>query len=381
VVTRHPALRGSDVQKVRAVFKPQLEHLYDVIVFPSKGIFPLAERMQNGDYDGDTYWACWEPAIVQHFKNLPSPPNLPSPETFGIQVNKETIDETFTSENPNSMKDFLCQGINFRYEKDFLGECTNLHTMLAYKVKSINSADVLQVADLHDLLVDRNKSGYTFSEDAWKKFAFAKRRHELEKPAYKQAVEARSRSEIAALRAKDTLDRLFLHIIIPGIDLTIKEVQGVLSESLQKDEVLCRPFMQAKKLAETNLSQFEALKLVGEEIKEIYNIWSRCNNPTFPHDVEKDFVKWRHCLEQCYKKFRALQPKTDVWKHFHDEQRLESSLPTRWDYLKASIAYDKFWYSSFSFRISGKELGLLKSWDTAGSRAITATMHAKMKPK
>ena len=86
VVCRQPALRGSDMQKVPGIFKPELSHLLDVIIFPSRGIFPLAERMQNGDYDGHVFWVTSDPAIVDGFKNTPSPPSLPSPESFGIQV-------------------------------------------------------------------------------------------------------------------------------------------------------------------------------------------------------------------------------------------------------------------------------------------------------
>ena len=54
---------------------------------PSKGIFPLAERMQN-DYDGDRFWATWDPSSVDSYENTPSPPSLPSPESFGIEVDE-----------------------------------------------------------------------------------------------------------------------------------------------------------------------------------------------------------------------------------------------------------------------------------------------------
>ncbi len=85
VIGRQPALRGSDMQKVRANFRPELRCLVDVIVFPSRGIFPLAERMQNGDYDGDTFWIIWDPAFVDNFLNAPSPPGLPDPASLGLR--------------------------------------------------------------------------------------------------------------------------------------------------------------------------------------------------------------------------------------------------------------------------------------------------------
>jgi len=39
--------------KVKVVFHPKLKHLVDVVVFPTRGTFPLAGKLQGGDYDGD----------------------------------------------------------------------------------------------------------------------------------------------------------------------------------------------------------------------------------------------------------------------------------------------------------------------------------------
>lgn len=36
------------------MYKSELGHLSDVVIFPSKGSYPLAAKLQGGDYDGDT---------------------------------------------------------------------------------------------------------------------------------------------------------------------------------------------------------------------------------------------------------------------------------------------------------------------------------------
>lgn len=74
LVARSPAHLPSDIQKVKAVFKPQLRHLRDVIIFSSKGDMPLAAKLSGGDYDGDKAWICWDPDIVNNFQNHPLPP-------------------------------------------------------------------------------------------------------------------------------------------------------------------------------------------------------------------------------------------------------------------------------------------------------------------
>lgn len=75
LVARSPAHFVSDVQRVKAVFKPELHALKDVIVFSAKGDIPLADKLSGGDYDGDKAWVCWEPAIVSNFVNANVPPS------------------------------------------------------------------------------------------------------------------------------------------------------------------------------------------------------------------------------------------------------------------------------------------------------------------
>lgn len=53
LVARSPAHFISDIQRVRAVFKPELADLTDVVVFPRKGNVLLADKLSGGDYDGD----------------------------------------------------------------------------------------------------------------------------------------------------------------------------------------------------------------------------------------------------------------------------------------------------------------------------------------
>lgn len=91
LVARSPAHLPSDIQKVKAVFKPALRHLRDVIIFPSKGPFPLAGMLSGGDYDGDKAWICWDPDIVKNFVSHPLPPQ-PDLSPY-IKKDKTTLDD------------------------------------------------------------------------------------------------------------------------------------------------------------------------------------------------------------------------------------------------------------------------------------------------
>ncbi|KAI5308411.1 hypothetical protein KEM55_005787, partial [Ascosphaera atra] len=71
LVARLPAHLPTDIQKRRACYKRELAHLKDVVVFPTRGNIPLASELSGGDYDGDTVWACWDPDMVDEYKNTP----------------------------------------------------------------------------------------------------------------------------------------------------------------------------------------------------------------------------------------------------------------------------------------------------------------------
>ncbi|KAJ7922944.1 RNA dependent RNA polymerase-domain-containing protein [Mycena leptocephala] len=55
LITRSPQIHPGDVQFVRAVRRPQLEHLKNVIVFACKGSRSLPSQLGGGDLDGDIY--------------------------------------------------------------------------------------------------------------------------------------------------------------------------------------------------------------------------------------------------------------------------------------------------------------------------------------
>ncbi|KAJ1025352.1 hypothetical protein NDA13_004165 [Ustilago tritici] len=69
LVTRPPCLLPTDIRKVHAVVRPELNTYEDVVVFSIKGQGPLASLLSGGDHDGDTIRVFWEPKLVEPFQN------------------------------------------------------------------------------------------------------------------------------------------------------------------------------------------------------------------------------------------------------------------------------------------------------------------------
>ncbi|KAI0102379.1 RdRP-domain-containing protein [Nemania sp. FL0031] len=64
LVTRNPCLHPGDLQKFKVVYRPELSHLVDCIVFPIRGKRPSADMMSGGDLDGDTFFVCWDEDLM-----------------------------------------------------------------------------------------------------------------------------------------------------------------------------------------------------------------------------------------------------------------------------------------------------------------------------
>ena len=77
---RQPALHCSDIQVVEGVNRETYSHLYNTVVFSSRGTVPLFKKLAGGDLDGDTFLIIWERFLVQRFKGMnqyKKPLNLP----------------------------------------------------------------------------------------------------------------------------------------------------------------------------------------------------------------------------------------------------------------------------------------------------------------
>ncbi|KAI7496900.1 hypothetical protein KC367_g6333 [Hortaea werneckii] len=188
LVARNPSLRNSDIQKARVVFRPELAQYHDVVVFSAQGPRPLASKLSGGDYDGDTFWVCWEPTLVEPFKNAPAPWSTRPAEFFGLTKDKVTLDEFLGLSKDGRTIDgvkidrsniklldkparaWIRRSTADRMQEQYLGVVTLLHGKLTYRDSNVSSEQADMLVDLHDLLVDADKQGLRYTEQAYSHF-------------------------------------------------------------------------------------------------------------------------------------------------------------------------------------------------------------------
>jgi RNA-dependent RNA polymerase len=64
VLGRNPSLHPGDIRVVRAVNKPVLHHLRDVVVFPQVGERDIPSMCSGGDLDGDDFFVIWDEDLI-----------------------------------------------------------------------------------------------------------------------------------------------------------------------------------------------------------------------------------------------------------------------------------------------------------------------------
>lgn len=144
VVFRNPCFHPGDVRVVNAVDRPELHHLTDVIVFPSKGFRDIPSMCSGGDLDGDDYTVYWDPKLLPTIKNF-------SPMDY-------------TAAKPNIVEDVRIRHIIKFFVNyiscDNLGQIANAHLATAdQSSQGARDGKCLLLAQLHSEAVDFPKSG------------------------------------------------------------------------------------------------------------------------------------------------------------------------------------------------------------------------------
>lgn len=397
LIARHPALRRSDIQKARAVFKPELSHLTDVIIFSAKGRFPLAAKLQGGDYDGDTFWICWEQDLVRSFKNAPAPFRSPKPENYGIEVERSKLAELTTG--PDTIDSFLKRSLAFRSNASMLGRATNDHESLSYAKNTLDSPGTNALADLHDLLVDSAKNGYVFDESAYRKYCH-KNPH-IGKitalPAFRQYIKELAGSRDVNPRKfrpnkQHIVDYLLFDIVLPHVEETLVQLKAAFGGSGTSDSDLPALYLEEKNAAaQVGTAADEvgscstALKALKDDLAKIrqgFNEQYGKNKRSGTTGSEG----YSQNIEQCYQRYIVVEP----FNPSDDPTIIRWTKPivpgafTYWSLIKASALYHLYDRKlDFVFGLAGKELAYLKACACGkdGVRFLVPRMWANMKPR
>ena len=358
LVARSPAHLPSDIQKVRAVFKPELRLYRDVVVFPSKGSISLASKLSGGDYDGDKAWVCWDPDIVGPFRNA-QVPDLPKVEFYGIKKDNTKVSDLLPHQD--YMNEFLCHGFDFNLRSTMLGTCTVYHEKLCYHNKAIDSELAKQIAGLLGNLVDSAKGGYIYDKSKWTYFL---RRNNL--PMYLTEPAYKDRN----VRPTNHLIDYLVHVTAKNVkDDVLKKFSEHFQDVSDRDDDLSQLRTEAVEEAKANKELAEVLNNLKTDLKTVKDFWvkhAHVEDDEAVHPTRKSkALTFRTVVERCRWDFLNLGPTLDspptsdkiaAWQRNHAARR-----PSDWDRLKASVAFYHHSKGTFIWHVAGVELGEIKA--------------------
>ena len=387
LVARSPSSRPSDIQKVRAVFRPELSHLYDVVVFSAKGPRPLADKLSGGDYDGDMFWICWEPSLVAPFKNAPAPQELPEPSSLGIEVDERKLQEIVQDpESEEQIRRFVQMGTANRLKPSLLGMATKTLGRVTH-LEGLHSKRAVRLMDLKDLIMDSDKNGRTFDFESWDAFKKANDLSNLPMPAHYKYTNASGEDQLSNIQYKDKdsnniIDKVFFDVLEKTFDAALEEGHKVLRKASSCDQELGAWYEDKLREAEPDEVIGNQLRELREKLQSLHKVWAQhVRRWSAAKKIDKQWM-WDTAVLTCRREYEAILPvhhadhsSTKGWV-----SRIANEL-TPWDRIKASALAALWHEKKLWFHIAGNELCQLKTEWSTQRRVLTMSAYKLLGPR
>ncbi|XXH05177.1 hypothetical protein Hte_011602 [Hypoxylon texense] len=361
LVARTPAHYPSDIQRVKAVFKPELGSLKDVIIFSTKGDIPLAEKLSGGDYDGDIAWVCWEPTIVNNFQNAEMP-TVPDLFQQGV-LHKESQTYADLIGTSDITSEFLARAFRFNMQQNLLGMCTNYKEKFCYARNSVRDDSAILLSTLISNLVDRAKQGIVFTDEDWARLRRSLSQVDPPEPRYKKDNWS-GKGEPTHI-----IDYVKFSVGKPTVEAELKALNDFLghAERFDKDlvrffqhyEKFLRPFLERKEAERKGLFKKSTWETIFEELKKDIEM-------AFEEGWIKSQDEWDAKISNVYDMWQGISPtnkvKSKAIRSLQQEDQVAVGL-SNWDLLKASFCFKMYYKksSAFVWHMAGRQLGYLKA--------------------
>jgi hypothetical protein len=248
------------------------------------------------------------------------------------------------------------------------------------------------MSDVHDLLVDSSKNGYTLDDAAYQRLIqenpYIKNKNPPV-PAYRIAMEENMKRKKISNNSNATkkhpdfnkiCDYLYFKVLEPHTKETIRKVRDAFAGGTDWDSDLQYPYVTENGSAESVIQS--ELQMLREKLTELHQMWvtrNKKHGDAFVPEIYND------CVEDCYNVYKAIMP-TNLTDRIIS--RWVQSIPggrTHWQLLKASALFKLFHgfgqNGTFAFHLAGDDLAYIKATASGTARTIKWSMYALLKPR
>ncbi|KAL7792428.1 RNA dependent RNA polymerase domain-containing protein [Trichoderma ceciliae] len=382
LVARAPAHLPSDIQRVRAVSRPELRRLKDVIIFSTKGSIPLADKLSGGDYDGDMAWVCWDQTIVKNFENARVPEKLDFIESGYLRkmtTKFSGILDEVGSSNYYKYRDsksehledacvnFISQAFLFNLQPTFLGRCTKYKERHCYLQNSVQDSAAIHLSQLLGYLVDQSKQGIEFSNEDWTRFCVENLRKKstfLPEPEYAKEKGTRRPDSRGRLHILDYLRFDVADTVIDEVLTSFSQMINA-NDAMAYDQDLTRLHNLYDERANGRMEDSpccrQLLTYLRNEIGVLLDEW----RVSMRNGIENS--KFSDKVEAIYQKWLDIEPPAELLASGNFPELLhgsnKDSVMNNWELLKASTMFKSHYKNGYKFvwYMAGKQLAYIKA--------------------
>jgi hypothetical protein len=374
LVGRLPALLPSDIQRRKAVWRKELQHFRNVVIFPSTGNVCLADMLSGGDYDGDMPWVCWDSSIVEAFENTEVPIDLPSKADCSLMTKSRDMSTIFSdiSRQPsrNEIEDFFRGCFRFNLYPSLLGTCTLEHEKVSYDEGNLSHDGAKKLATLSSYLVDSSKQGYFLSNQDWQKIRKEISSLPRKTPAYKE------KEDTPVPKESNIIDFLKFRIAASEKDKTLAEFhrKWPRKNSRVSDPMLTSLWRTTKQRASPDLAK--VLARLQEDIKAIGDEWLK----GLPRDFKFKNDGFNRMVAPLHQKFSIIQPLNGDHELSPRWIAEMGEASCHWHLLRASCLHDMFPGRRMCWSLAGQDLCRIKVNATGPSRTVLLEIYKTYRP-
>jgi hypothetical protein len=390
LVARNPAHAPSDIQKVKAVFKPELRRFKDVIMFSLEGDVPLAQKLSGGDYDGDRAWICWDPDIVSSFRNktVKLEDMLPPKDALSsfFDWNTKTAGDLMVSRNAEGgicLGNLIEEGLTFGLKRSLLGICTKFKDDFCYRRNCIGDKPSILLSWLLGELADEAKKGAIFTEAHWARFKIEVSR------AAGDSSDPASENAMLLLQSGEKKQVHIYDYLRSEAETAVKNTLAELHRFMVKDGAAASDeavYLSYDLDVANYWNQLENCFATPDADNPIFQApaWVSALRQGLTNDLEACAGEWRMLMSraterdfrsrvlQVYERWRDIQPRVTG----ADAQLECSAVSTllqqpgflvpeisHWELLKASLAFKLYHRTlpKFLWQIAGRQLQFIKA--------------------
>ena len=171
VIAKNPCYLLGDVRILNAIDIPELHHLVDCIVFPTKGKQPHPNEIAGSDLDGDEYFVCWDKQLIPC--KCREPYNYPTVESSDTSTTTRQKMISYLSKQNQQSKMMGKIDANFQWFANSKGvgctECEQLGRLFSRSVDQTKTGDIVKIPKHLQRPIDDTKHQKPAEENVWVK--------------------------------------------------------------------------------------------------------------------------------------------------------------------------------------------------------------------